>query len=146
MAKKSTLVGFIGLVIGGMGILLAAGGLSSLALSVIIGFLGINLSWIAPLGLLNVAIGIAMAWVGMKLYFDNETALTKMLIGVAGIGIVILAVLLAIACIATADIIGVFAFLILVSMGVAFIQYGFSIHILKPMDRLMALFKKMVAK
>jgi hypothetical protein len=139
---KSTLMGFGGIVIAWIGIMLLLAGIVSASAGTVLGILGISASGIVSLGIFDIIIGVIATWFGFRMLFANETGVIKMLIGISGILLVLIGLIVGLGTFET--VVGILVCLVILSMGIAFVSYGFNIHIWKPLDKLMGYMKKLM--
>ena len=142
MTKTSFILGLAGIFLTIIALMLATATVLSMLLSATIGFFGIDTSFFTSLGLVGFIISIIALYFTTKLIFENETSLLKLFIGLAGILIIILGVIIGLLVVET--IIGIFFALIIISVGISFIGYGFNIDALKPMTKLIDNYKRMI--
>lgn len=143
MAKKSSLIGLFGLFLAIMGITFFLSGISYGMVALLLGFLGLSLDILATLSLFGLVLGAVFFAFGMKIFFENETAFLKLVIGFVGIGLIISGVIVGIVG-SVAGAIGIFSLLILWSLGFSLVAYGFKINALKPLNNLISSFKKLL--
>jgi hypothetical protein len=147
------LMGFIGSVMSGIGVWMMLIAFLGILAGSILATLVPNLVYSTVVfALLGVAGLIAFLY-GMKIYFENINFIAKLVIGLVGIYIILLGVgvglILAAIAPATAGIslaAGVFAMLVSISTGYAFVHIGFGIKLMPYLDKMIDTFFKFTAK
>jgi len=90
-------------------------------------------------------LGIPMIWFGAKMFFENENGFLRLLIGCAGIYLLIVGLVIGIlGGIATAGALAVLSLITFIALGLAMIDYGFKLKILPYVDAVMLRLKKIV--
>lgn len=136
---KSSLAGFVagflglGLALIGLVILLVGAGLGAISL------LGIGS---AQIGIITIISGIGAIFLGMRLYFENETPVLKFILAIVGLIIFTIGVIVALTSEVTLGL-SLFVSILLWAMGIAFIQYGTGIKIIPVVNSLVTVSKKL---
>lgn len=109
---------------------------------------GINVSICLGLFFFEAIIGILAAYFGLKMFFENETGTLRLIIGLGGIGTIILAVVFGVALIGATMGLGVavagIAVIIMLGLGAAMVDFGFSLKILPYADQIVNLERRLV--
>lgn len=152
MAKKSSIVGFIGIVLAMFGLTLITIGLASSMFIAVLGIFGLFLEpLLITIPFVTIILGIVFTYFGTKLFLENETAFIRLMTGILGVYLILLGVLLTLVgilgALPTGSLslwMGIFALFILWSLGFSLVGYGFSIDGLKPMSKLISSFKSLL--
>lgn len=146
MKVLSSLFGFFLLVISIMLLLLS---FFPLIISSILSFFSFNTPDITNLGIISILLGIIGSLIGFKIFYENQTDIIKLFLGFFGLFILAVGVLIMImgagGALGTSGIsllIGIFSGVLVSSLGLSFISYGFEIQPLKFFSNLLFSLKK----
>lgn len=140
MKKESFLLAFIGIIMAYLGFLLILGGVFFSVINSILTIIGIPTSLLLVSSITGIIVGIALAAVGLKIFFENESGLAKLFLGFLGIILFIVGFMAVIGGSVTFGL-SLFATLLLWSIAFTFLRYAFELDFLKPFDRLVKLLK-----
>lgn len=141
MAEKSFIKGAFGLLvlIAGTGFLLSA--LAYGIAAIVFNWLHMDFSLLGTLSFVGAGIGLVLSILGLKLFFDNESELLKKALGIIGIALFLLGWIAVLAGFVSGGLAWI-ATLLLWSMGLGFISYGFGVSVLSFFGRLVSAIKK----
>lgn len=115
-------------------------------------YIGVNALPFTAFGIAGIVLSIIGIFLGAKLFLDNQTPFTKLLFGLAGVYFTLLGIAIAIVGVIGAPETGgitfilmtVFGGFLIISMGLAFLSYGFGIKPLSFFGGLVDAFKKFI--
>jgi len=146
---KSFVVALFGLAMAFAGINLLASAVFYTAVVTVFSYLGISLGFLLSTSMVGGIFGAILLVFGSRLFFQNETALVRTLIGLVGVYLLIVGSVVAALTIASSPTgitipLGIMASMILWSAGLTFMGYGFNLKFLAPMKELMGTYKGLV--
>lgn len=147
---KSFIMGIFGAIVFFIAATLLLFSFFPLATAQVLNYLGMGTN-LTNCGLAGIIIGIIGSVIGLKLFYDNQTELSKILIGFIGLYVTAIGIVLLLGGTTGAFgsggvtfILGLFASLIVCSIGLGFIAYGFGIKPLKFFSDLVVAFKNLI--
>ncbi len=140
---KSLAKAFTGIVMAFLGMNMMLSALFYGVIASLLAYFGSSLSFLFGLSILGFAIGSVLLLIGSKWLFENEGGFIKLGIGVLGIYLFIVGVLIALSGTVTFGL-PLFAAMLVFSVSLAMIGYGFDIKPLNPLGKLIKVYKTQI--
>lgn len=137
---KSFLAAIFGLFLAYLGFNMLLTGIGITFLSAWISVLGINTGLLTSISIVGAIIGLAFAYFGSRLYFENEEQLSTLIFGILGLVLALGGAGIALGSGGTGLLVG----LTVISIGLSFIGYAFKIKPLDPLTKITTSYKRLI--